>query len=189
MGTVTVIEAVSSPVCYVPRVYTDEEICELFPEVGGSLVRSLLARAVAAEVEQVRLREAGDRRLCESCLEIHPMDVPCPPHEVRTTGQAWFSEQRSRIRAERDRLQQYKEELINLISAMYIAAEGPDRKVDGNELKAVESLRAERDRLREACQEAFGALVGAHPADDSVQGRARARLREVLGYADNDDHP
>ncbi len=39
--------------------------------------------------------------------------------------------------------------------------------------------------LRAAAEEAFGALVGAHPADDSVQGKARARLRAALGYGES----
>lgn len=34
--------------------------------------------------------------------------------------------------------------------------------------------------LIEAAREAFGALVGAHASDDSVQGRARIRLRAAL---------
>lgn len=35
--------------------------------------------------------------------------------------------------------------------------------------------------LIEASQQAFSALVGAMARDDSVQGRARLRLREALG--------
>ncbi len=37
--------------------------------------------------------------------------------------------------------------------------------------------------LMEAAKEAFGALVGSSAANDSVQGRARARLRRALGIA------
>lgn len=34
--------------------------------------------------------------------------------------------------------------------------------------------------LEEAAKEAFSALIGAHAADDSVQGRARARLKQLM---------
>ena len=34
--------------------------------------------------------------------------------------------------------------------------------------------------LEEAAKEAFSALVGAHAADDSVQGLARARLKKLM---------
>jgi hypothetical protein len=41
---------------------------------------------------------------------------------------------------------------------------------------------AERDELRGAAMQAFGALVGAHASDESVQGLARQRLRKILGF-------
>lgn len=40
---------------------------------------------------------------------------------------------------------------------------------------------AELEELRGAALQAFGALVGSHASDDSVQGLARQRLRKVLG--------
>lgn len=36
------------------------------------------------------------------------------------------------------------------------------------------------EELFEAAKQAYGALIGAHVSDDSVQGRARLRLRAVL---------
>lgn len=43
--------------------------------------------------------------------------------------------------------------------------------------------------LEEAARQAFGALVGAHAADDSVQGRARIRLGKALGILGPDWEP
>lgn len=41
--------------------------------------------------------------------------------------------------------------------------------------------RVDDSELRSAAEQAFAALVGSHAADDSVQGRARIRLRAALG--------
>ena len=43
---------------WVVRDYSDEEILEIFPEEGESLVNALLRRAQKAEAEVARLREA-----------------------------------------------------------------------------------------------------------------------------------
>jgi len=37
---------------------------------------------------------------CLYCGELHDEDVMCPPHEVRTTGQAWFREKVSELTKE-----------------------------------------------------------------------------------------
>ncbi|MBU0778103.1 hypothetical protein KKF82_07580 [Patescibacteria group bacterium] len=55
-----------------------------------------------AEVE--RLTMEVDRRLCDSCLEHHPIDSPCPPHEVRTSGSGWFQKRVVEKDAEIERL-------------------------------------------------------------------------------------
>lgn len=39
-----------------------------------------------------------------------------------------------------------------------------------------------KTEVQVAAEQAFAALVGSTASDDSVQGRARQRLREVLGY-------
>lgn len=56
---------------------------------------------------------------CPSCGERHPDNVMCPPHEVRTTGQAWFhvrlaeaKEREDRLTAERDGLRQQVARLV-----------------------------------------------------------------------------
>ena len=49
-------------------------------------------------------------------------------------------------------------------------------------------MRAEKvvdGDLLGAASVAFGALVGAHATDDSVQGKARIRLRKALGFSGN----
>lgn len=43
--------------------------------------------------------------------------------------------------------------------------------------------------LEEAARQAFGALVGAHAADDSVVGKARIRLGRALGILGPDWEP
>lgn len=69
-----------------------------------------------ATEERDKWKSIGDKRLCGSCLEHHPMDVMCPPHEVRTTGQAWFNERLAELRqqlaavtAERDEIRAFRE--------------------------------------------------------------------------------
>ena len=42
---------------------------------------------------------------CDSCKEHHPLDSMCPPHEVRTTGFAWFQVYVDELEAEFKRLQ------------------------------------------------------------------------------------
>lgn len=37
---------------------------------------------------------------CLACGEDHPKNVLCPPHEVRTTGQAWFRQRMAELRGE-----------------------------------------------------------------------------------------
>lgn len=41
-----------------------------------------------AELE--RQLAKANKRICPSCLEVHPIGTMCPPHEVRTTGEEWF---------------------------------------------------------------------------------------------------
>lgn len=54
-------------------------------------------------------------RGCPACHQDHPADVMCPPHEVRTTGQAWFRERvltlERELEAERDKVTQLREAL------------------------------------------------------------------------------
>lgn len=49
---------------------------------------------------------------------------------------------------------------------------------------AIEAALAAQSDLLEACKEAFGALVGSHAADDSVQGRARNKVRAAIAKAE-----
>ncbi len=51
--------------------------------------------------------------------------------------------------------------------------------------KTLEETADHWPELLGAAEEAFGALVGANAADDSVQGRARARLRKILSDIKN----
>jgi hypothetical protein len=60
---------------------------------------------------------------------------------------------------------------------------GPRVLMDPDEREANERLIAAATELLGAAEEAFGALAGAHAADDSVQGRARARLRDAIKLA------
>ena len=55
-----------------------------------------------------------------------------------------------------------------------------------DEAEANARLIASAPDLLAACMEAFGALVGSHAAEDSVQGRARARLRAVIDKANGE---
>jgi hypothetical protein len=42
------------------------------------------------------------------------------------------------------------------------------------------NLKCDREKLLEAVKQAFGVLVGSHAASNSVQGRAKSKLRNVL---------
>lgn len=68
-----------------------------------SMARELLAYRQHGTPEQVgQLREKANARLCGSCFERHDIDVMCPPHECRTTGQQWFRERLAELERERD---------------------------------------------------------------------------------------
>lgn len=51
------------------------ETCDVLDDVNSQLAEA---------------KAAADKRICNGCLEVHPLDVMCPPHETRTTGQQWF---------------------------------------------------------------------------------------------------
>lgn len=56
---------------------------------GRLEVSAMIADALRAR--DAEWREAVRRWFgCPSCGEDHPESSMCPPHEVRTTGQAWF---------------------------------------------------------------------------------------------------
>lgn len=79
-----------------------EALYEWHADIHAMLIdkeRAIAATAplVAAEyadviAENERLKAAANARLCAACLEQHPIDSMCPPHECRTTGQQWFRE-------------------------------------------------------------------------------------------------
>lgn len=49
---------------------------------------------------------------CLSCLEQHPPETMCPPHEVRTTGRAFSLVYIEELEAEVERLQASNKELV-----------------------------------------------------------------------------
>ena len=60
-----------------------------------------------------------DRFGCLSCGEDHPAEAPCPPHEVRVTGQDWFrgrvgelSRENQRLRADAERFPEKLKEAV-----------------------------------------------------------------------------
>lgn len=68
-----------------------------------------------AEIARLRdelrgITQIANSRICEACLEHHDVEVMCPSHECRTTGQEWFRQQMrardveiTRLRAALDR--------------------------------------------------------------------------------------
>lgn len=73
--------------------------------VATAFLNDLIAPLLAAKDEEIeRITKLANARLCESCLERHAINVMCPPHEARTTGQQWFRERLSEIASDRDRL-------------------------------------------------------------------------------------
>jgi hypothetical protein len=75
---------------------------ELFDAEARCDAWALREQELQAEIE--RLRAIANARLCSACLENHPIDSMCPPHEVRTTGQAWFRERVAEKSLEIERL-------------------------------------------------------------------------------------
>lgn len=63
------------------------------------------------DAEIARLKNVADNRICWCCLQRHPIECICPPHEVRTTGQEWF---RERLREKDAEIERLKGELQGL---------------------------------------------------------------------------
>lgn len=40
--------------------------------------------------ENKKLRKIADQRICDACKQSHPIDVICPPYEVRMKGDCWY---------------------------------------------------------------------------------------------------
>lgn len=55
-----------------------------------------------------------------------------------------------------------------------------DKAIKADHPRILDEAARRIQDLEEAAQEAFSALVGSHAADDSVQGKARARLKELM---------
>lgn len=74
----------------------------------------------------------------------------------------------------------------SFIEVVHDEGYGDDLLFHVNAAMRGKDMRAERvvdGDLLEAAKEAFGALVGSSAAIDSVQGRARIRLRNALGIS------